>query len=155
MHGFTIPPVTPITASIEISRPPQDVFDYVADLKRQTEWQASLVDVELETEGPTRVGTRAVDTRKVPMGGKQKFPFEITEHDPPNRTSFAVTGGPVRPHGTVTFTPLEGGKRTRVDFTMEFVRHGIGKLLVPLANRDARKMVPADLAALKQRLESG
>lgn len=145
--------MTPITASIEISQSPQDVFDYVADLERQTEWQATLLRVELETPGPTRVGTKAVDTRKVPLG-KQKFPFEITEHDPPSRTSFQVTGGPVRPHGTMTFTPLDDGKRTRVDFTMEFVGHGIGKLLLPLVNRDARRLVPKDLEALKQHMET-
>jgi len=145
--------MAPITASVEIDRPPQDVFDYVADLERQTEWQATLLHVELETPGATRVGTKAVDTRKVPLG-KQKFPFEITEHDPPSRTSFQVTGGPVRPHGTVTFTPLDGGKRTRVDFTMAFVGHGLGKLLLPLVNRDAARQVPRDLASLKQRIES-
>ena len=80
--------------------------------------------------------------------------FEVTEHDPPSRSSFQVTGGPVRPHGTVTFTPLDDGRRTRVDFTMEFVGHGLGKLLLPLVNRDARRLVPHDLEALKQRLES-
>jgi uncharacterized protein YndB with AHSA1/START domain len=145
--------MAPITASIEIDRPPQDVFDYVTDLERQTEWQASLLHVDLETPGPTRVGTKAVDTRKVPLG-RQKFPFEVTEHDPPSRSSFQVTGGPVRPHGTVTFTPLDAGKRTRVDFTMEFVGHGLGRLLLPLVNRDARRLVPKDLEALKQRMES-
>jgi uncharacterized membrane protein len=145
--------MTPITSSIEIARAPQEVFDYVADLERQTELQATLLDVELETDGPIRVGTKAVDTRKVPFG-KQKFPFEITEHDPPNRTSFQVTGGPVRPHGAMTFAPLDDGGRTRVDFTMEFVGHGLGKLFVPFANRDAGKQVLRDLESLKQRLES-
>lgn len=145
--------MAPITGSIEISRPPQEVFDYVTDLKRQGEWQAAIVDVKVETDGPTRVGTKATQTRRVP-GGKQTFPFEMTEHDPLNRSSFQVTGGPVRPHGTVTFTPLDDGKRTRVDFTMVFAGHGFGKLLLPIVNRDARKHVPEDLAALKRQLES-
>ena len=51
-------------------------------------------------------------------------------------------------------TPLDEG-RTRVDFTIEFAGHGfLGKLLLPLVNRDARKTVPEDLQMLKQRLES-
>jgi uncharacterized membrane protein len=145
--------MAPITGTIEIARPPQDVFDYVADIKRQGEWQEAIVSVEVETEGPTRVGTRAVETRRVP-GGTRSFPFEMTEHDPPRRSSFQVTGGPVRPHGTMTFTPLDNGTRTRVDFQMEFVGHGLGVLLLPLVNRDARRQVPKDMSALKQRLES-
>jgi len=37
---------------------------------------------------------------------------------------------------------------------MEFVGHGLGKLLLPLVNRDAARQVPRDLASLKQRVES-
>jgi hypothetical protein len=54
----------------------------------------------------------------------------------------------------MTFAPLDDGGRTRVDFTMEFVGHGLGKLFVPFANRDAGKQVLRDLESLKQRLES-
>jgi uncharacterized membrane protein len=145
--------VTPISGTIEIARPPQDVFDYVADLKRQGEWQEAIVSVEVETEGPTRVGTKAVETRRVP-GGTRTFPFEMTEHDSPRRSSFQVTGGPVRPHGTITLTSLENGTRTRVDVQLEFAGHGLGVLLLPLVHRDARREVPKNLNALKQRLES-
>jgi uncharacterized membrane protein len=144
--------VAPINGTIEIGRPAQDVFDYVADLKRQGEWQASLEKVEVETEGPTRVGTRAIQTRRVP-GGSRSFPYEVTEHDPPRRSSFQVTGGPVRPHGSMTFTPLDNGTRTRVDFQIEFAGHGFGVLLMPIVRRDARREVPENLSALKQRLE--
>jgi uncharacterized protein YndB with AHSA1/START domain len=145
--------MAPITASIEIARTPQDVFDYAADLERQVEWQESLVSVKRETEGPTRVGTKAVDTRKVP-GGTREFPFEMTEFDPPSRMSFQVTAGPVRPSGTMTFAPLDAGSRTKVEFTMEFKGHGLGVLLLPIVNRDARKLVPKDLEALKAQLEA-
>jgi uncharacterized membrane protein len=145
--------VAPITGTIEIARPPQVVFDYVSDLERQTEWQASLEKVEVETDGPTRAGTRATQTRRVP-GGSRSFPYEVTEHDPPRLTAFRVTGGPVRPNGSMRFTPLDNGTRTRVDFQIEFHGHGLGVLLAPLAARDTRREVPENLGALKQRLES-
>jgi len=146
--------MAPITASIEISRPPQEVFDYVNDLSRHTEWQTGLVSVELESDGPVRKGTRAHETRRVP-GGKQTYQYEITEHDPPRVMGFQVITGPVLPHGRVTLTPLDDDTRTRVEFTIEFAGHGLGKLLLPLVNRDARKTVPQDLRLLKERLESG
>jgi len=145
--------MAPITGTIEIARAPQDVFDYVTDLSRQGEWQAAIEDVKVETEGPTRVGTTAIQTRRVP-GRKQTFPFEITEHDPPRRSSFRVTGGPVRPAGSISFTPLENGTRTRVDFQIEFRGHGLGVLLLPLVRRDAARQVPDNLSMLKARLES-
>ena len=111
------------------------------------------------TGTPTFVNGRAgvrptCAARRVP-GGKQTYHYEITQHDPPRAAGFQVVSGPVRPQGTMTFTPLDDGKRTRVDFTIEFVGHGLGKLLIPLVNRDARKHVPEDLAALKRQLESG
>jgi uncharacterized membrane protein len=145
--------MAPITGTIEIARPPQDVFDYVADLQRQGEWQAAIEKVEVETDGPTRVGTRAVQTRRVP-GGSRSFPWEVTEHDSPRRTAFRVTDGPVRPQGSMNFTALDNGTRTRVDFRIEFAGHGLGVLLLPIVRRDARRDVPKNLAALKQRLES-
>jgi uncharacterized membrane protein len=145
--------VTPITGSVEISRSPHDVFDYVNDLSRHPEWQIGLVGVEVEGDEPTQKGTRARETRKVP-GGKQTYEYEITEHDPPRVAGFQVLTGPVRPQGRLTLTPLDDGKRTRVDFTIEFKGHGLGKLLLALVNRDARKTVPQDLQLLKQRLES-
>jgi uncharacterized membrane protein len=145
--------VTPITGSVEIARTPQDVFDYVDDLTRHPEWQIGLLSVEVESEGPTRKGTRARETRKVP-GGKQTYEYEITEHDPPRAAGFQVLTGPVRPHGRLALTPLDDGKHTRVEFTIEFKGHGLGKLLLALVNRDARKTVPQDLQLLKQRLES-
>lgn len=145
--------MAPITGTIEIARPPQDVFDYVHDFERQKEWQAAIVEIEVVSQGPVGVGTKAVQTRRVP-GGKRSFPYEVSEYDPPRRTGFRGTGGPVRPIGTMSFTPLEGGTRTRVDFQIEFHGHGLGVLLLPLVRRDAARDVPRNLSALKARLES-
>jgi hypothetical protein len=133
---------------------PGDVFTYLSDLERHHEWQLALLSTELVTDGPTRVGSRAKDTRKVPMG-KQTFTYEITEFDPPRRTSFKVLEGPIRPVGTVEIEPLDQGARSRVTLELDFEGHGFGKLLLPIVRRDARRHVPADQAKLKERLESG
>jgi len=145
--------MAPIVESVEVNRRPEDVFAYLDDLTRHKEWDDQIVETRVETDGPTRVGTRATDTRKTPMG-KQKIAYEISEHDPPRRAAFRGVSGPVRPVGAVTVEPLEGGARSRVTIEIELVGHGIGKLLAPLANRDARKHVPDNQAKLKERLES-
>ena len=51
------------------------------------------MSTKVETEGPTRVGSRAVDTRRIP-GGPRDFRYEVVEHDPPRTTSFQGTDGP-------------------------------------------------------------
>jgi uncharacterized membrane protein len=143
-----------ITESIEIARPPEEVFAYLDQLDRHGEWQEQIVSSRVETEGPTRVGTRAVDTRKVP-GGPRDVAYEITEHDPPRKSSFRGLDGPIRPVGTVTVEPVGDGSSARVTIQLDLQGHGFGKLFAPLARRQARKEVPSDQARLKERLESG
>jgi uncharacterized membrane protein len=142
-----------IRESIEIERPPEDVFAYLDQLERHTEWQDNLVEAKVQTEGPPGVGTRVAETRRVP-GGPRPFTYEITEHDPPRRFAFRVVEGPVRPVGTVTVDPAGEG-RSRVTLELAFEGHGLGKLLAPMARRNAAKTVPQDQVRLKQRLEAG
>jgi uncharacterized membrane protein len=143
-----------IVGTIEIARRPEEVFAYLDKLDRHGEWQEQITDVRLPDEGPTRVGTRAIETRKVP-GGPREITYEVTEHDPPRTTSFRGIDGPVRVVGKVTVEPANDGSRSRVTVELDLKGHGFGKLIAPLARREARKQVPKDQARLKERLESG
>jgi uncharacterized membrane protein len=143
-----------IVETIEIARSPAEVFAYLDQLDRHGEWQDQIVAVKVDTEGPTRVGSRATETRKVP-GGNRDFTYEVTEHDPPRRVAFRGLNGPVRPVGTVTVEPLDDGSRSRVTLEFDLVGHGAGKLIAPVARRDARRQIPKDQARLKERLEAG
>lgn len=143
-----------IRESVEIDRRPEEVFAYLDQLDRHGEWQGNIVSTTVETEGPTRVGSRAVNRRKVP-GGERDIPYEVTEHDPPRMVSFRGTDGPVRPVGTVTVEPRDDGSRSRVSIKFDLVGYGLGKLIAPLARRQAARDIPKDQAKLKERLESG
>ena len=143
-----------ISSSVEVNRSPEEVFAYLDQLERHGEWQEAIVSTHVDSEGPVGVGTRATDKRKLP-GGARDFTYEITEHDPPRRSAFRGLNGPVRPVGSVTIEPLDGGSRSRVTLELDLVGHGFGKLLAPLARRDARKSVPQDQQRLKERLEAG
>ena len=44
--------MTPIESSIEIARPPEEVFAYLTDPARFAEWQQDVVRVELVGGGP-------------------------------------------------------------------------------------------------------
>jgi uncharacterized membrane protein len=142
-----------INETIEIARPPQEVFTYATDPDRLTEWQEKLVEAKVETEGPIRVGSRMKQTRRV-GGGTRTFTVEVTAHEPPSRFAFRGVDGPVRPRGTITLAPLDDGRRTRYTVELNFEGHGLGILLAPLVRRDASKQLPDSLRRLKQKLEA-
>jgi uncharacterized membrane protein len=144
--------MAPIVDSIEINRTPEDVFAYVDDLGKHAEWQEQLVSTQVETEGPTRVGTRAADKRRLP-GGTRDITYEITEHDPPHKSSFRGVNGPVRPVGTVTVAPLNGGARSKLTLELDLKGRGLGVLIAPLARASARKEIPKSHQRLKEILE--
>jgi uncharacterized protein YndB with AHSA1/START domain len=144
-----------IRASIDIARQPSDVFAYLDDLSRQGEWQEQVRSVQVDTSGPTRVGSQATTVRHV--GGRdQTISFEVTEHDPPRSFAFRGLNGPLRPVGRGVIEPVDGGSKSRFTFDFDFESHGlIGKLLRPVATSQARKQIPKDQQRLKERLESG
>lgn len=144
--------MAPIVDSIEINRKPADVFAYLDDLAKHGEWQPQIVSVRVETDGPTRVGSRATEKRRLP-GGTRDISYEITEHDAPHRSSFRGVNGPIRPLGTVTVEPLDGGERSKLTLELGLEGHGFGVLFAPLARADARKEVPKSHQRLKEILE--
>ena len=146
--------MAPLFNTVEIDRSPEDVFAYVTDPTRFTEWQDSVVSANVPDAEPIQLGSRFTMTRK--MGGReQTMTSEITEHRPSSSYAFQVVDGPVRAHGKGSFEPLDGGARTRFTFELDFKGHGIGIVLVPLVvRRQAAKELPATHANLKERLEA-
>jgi len=145
--------MAPIVHSVEIDRPPEDVFAYVTDPAHFKEWQEAVVTASRIDEGPMRQGSKLSLTRRV---GKrdQKMTSELTEYSPPRTYAFRVLDGPVRAHGRGTFEPLADGQRTRFTFELDFDGHGIGKVLVPLfVRRAAANELPESHENLKRRLE--
>jgi uncharacterized protein YndB with AHSA1/START domain len=129
--------MAPIESTIEIARPPDEVFAYLADPTRSAEWQHDVVCVE-------------------PEGGVERsMTQEVTELRPPR--SWAVHGvdGPIRPSANVTVEPLDGGARSRVRFALDFEGHGIGRPLLPAVRRQAQRAAPVSYRNLKERLERG
>jgi uncharacterized membrane protein len=144
--------MAPLVDSIEINRTPEDVFAYFDDLGKHAEWQQQIVSVHVETDGPTRVGSRATDKRRLP-GGARDITYEITEHDPPRTSSFRGVNGPIRAAGTLTIEPLEGGARSKLTLAFELKGQGLGVLFAPLARANARKEIPKSHQRLKEILE--
>jgi uncharacterized protein YndB with AHSA1/START domain len=141
-----------IVKSIEISRRPEDVFSYATDFAHFPEWQGGVHSARPEGDAPLAVGSTAVVTRRI---GPRERPRteEIAELNPPRSWAVRGVGGPLRAVAKGTIEPLDDGTRSRVTIAIEFEGHGLGKLLVPLVSRQARKQLPRNERKLKELLE--
>ncbi|MEV0207246.1 MULTISPECIES: SRPBCC family protein [unclassified Streptomyces] len=147
--------MAPLVSTIDIARPPDEVFAYVTDPARFAEWQGDVVRVRAEDGGPasTGKGDRFTTTRRIGPS-ERTFTQEVTESRPPGSWSARGLDGPLRPSMDITVEPLAGGTASRVTFALDFDPHGIGVPLLPLVRRQAAKGAPVSYRNLKRRLEA-
>jgi Polyketide cyclase / dehydrase and lipid transport len=147
----------PIVSSAEIERPAAEVFAYATDPARFSEWQKGVVDGHMDglpdgTQTPA-VGAKCVTTRRI-GGASRPSTSELTHIDPPRTWGVLGTDGPIRAAVEVLVEPLTASS-SRLTISVDFTGHGIGKILVPLmVRREARKEMPGNMAALKQKIEA-
>jgi uncharacterized protein YndB with AHSA1/START domain len=144
--------MSPIIATAEVDRPTTDVFAYATDPTRFSEWQKGVIDGHMDRLGPTTVGAKCLTTRRIGFANRP-VTAEVTHVDPPRTWGVRGIDGPIRAVVEVTVEPV-ANDRSRLTISVDFQGRGIGKVLVPLVvRREARKEMPANLAALKARLE--
>jgi hypothetical protein len=68
---------------------------------------------------------------------------------------FGEWHGPVRADVAVIVDPSQDGTQAHVTIEVDFRGSGMGKLILPMVLREARKEVPQSCQQLKFRLESG
>jgi uncharacterized protein YndB with AHSA1/START domain len=142
-----------LTSTIDVTRPPEEVFAYATDPATFGEWQANVTGGHTDGRGPHQAGARCVTTRRIGFT-ERAVTSEVTHADPPRRWGVRGVDGPVRGAVEVSVDPIDDGRASRLTISIDFQGHGIGKLLVPLAIRpQARKEMPANLTRLKQRVE--
>jgi uncharacterized protein YndB with AHSA1/START domain len=145
--------MAPVTASTVIGRPAAEVFAYATDPARFREWQQGVIDAHPDEPGPARVGAKCLTTRRI-GGANRTVTSEFTHINPPRTWSVRGIDGPIRASVDVTVEPLTGTS-SRLTIAVGFDGHGIGKLLVPLiVRRQAQKEMPANVEALKRRVEA-
>jgi uncharacterized protein YndB with AHSA1/START domain len=146
----------PIVTSAEIGRPAAEVFAYATDPARFSEWQKGVVDGHMDgpANGAPAVGAKCVTMRRI-AGADRPSTAELVHIDPPRTWGVRGIDGPIRAAVDVRVEPLTDF-RSRLTISVDFTGHGIGKILVPLMVRpEARKEMPDNMTALKQRIEAG
>ena len=138
--------------SVFISRPPQEIFDFVSNPANDTQWQGSIEAAEWTSEGPPGVGSTQRSVIRF-LGRKIDSTNEITVWDPPNQFGQKSLSGPIPFEFTVKFESQENGTQLTENFQAEV--GGFFKLAEGLVGKQMEKEFDTDLGALKLLLEAG
>src|SRR4051794_8888833 len=103
--------MAPLVSTIEIARPPQEVFAFATDPERFPEWQRDVTSARML--GPARFAT----TRRI-AGSERTQVQVITHSDPPVSWGAKGVQGPLRASAMITIEPVGDGTVSRVTFTL-------------------------------------
>jgi carbon monoxide dehydrogenase subunit G len=138
--------MTTITNTAHIQRKPEEVFDYLVDMRNELEWNPSAQSMEKITDGPLGIGTRF----RAKWKQSQLIDVECTAFDRPNGWTY-LNGGPVAVTFTARLTPTDGG--TRLDSSFDATPRGWFRLVFPIFVRVMKREERANMARLKEALE--
>ncbi len=140
-------------ATIEIERPVEQVFAYLADGRHDPAFSPRVQEMAKRTDGPTAVGTVYASTVK-DAGMTTRRQFRIVGFEPNDRIRWSeISRNLVTAEGGYDFEALPGG-RTRLRVFNELTGHGLGKLLAGLALNAARKDADAFAGRIKSAVET-
>jgi uncharacterized membrane protein len=74
-----------VEESVEINRPLEEVYEYVANPENLPEWSGIVQEVHKEAQGQPREGERFTIVAKF-LGRRFETPMEVTAHEPPYAT---------------------------------------------------------------------
>jgi uncharacterized protein YndB with AHSA1/START domain len=135
-----------IESSTLIKRSPEDVFDYLVDLRNELEWNPSVVSMKKLTDGPIGVGTRYLAKWKQ----SQRIEVECVAFDRPHRWTY-TNGGPVAVTFTGTLTPHQTGTRFVASFDAR--PHGWMRLVFPVFLLVMTRQERANMVSIRRTLE--
>jgi hypothetical protein len=144
-----------IAATVDIARSADDVFAYVTDSARYVEWQRGAIRGDtLPQQGSVAIGVGSLVTMTRRVGGVERTSTsEITAYDPPRHWAIHGIDTPLRANVWVTVEAIDATS-ARATIEIEFFGHGLGKILVPFVNSQARREMPQSCRSLKERMES-
>jgi uncharacterized protein YndB with AHSA1/START domain len=130
-----------VATKTEIDCPPERVFDLVADMRNETEWNSRVESAELRSAEPIEAGSKFAI-----VNGGTPYDVTITTYDRPSRLVFEARGNPDL---TISYalTPSRDGTHLESDF--DFRPRGALKLLFLLLAPVVRRDVPKQYASLK------
>jgi uncharacterized protein YndB with AHSA1/START domain len=134
--------------SIEIARPPEDVWRAIATPERWFEGY-----LETRVRSPDYPGPGTHDDHLYHTRRNEEVGARVTRSEAPSVLEEDQEGKTFSRHVRYTLTPSPVGTSLRVQDDVSF--KGLGKLAAPIASRDIKKRWETSLATLKATTESG
>lgn len=134
---------------VEISRPIEDVYAYLADLENVPEWNYAIERTMKITPGPIRVGTEFRQTRTLPRPSEEAI--RITNLEAPEALEVGGTLGPFQTRLIYSLTTSETG--TRLINRVILTTSAPAGILARLATGRIKRAVSKNLMVLKEILE--
>lgn len=138
--------------TVTIQRSVQDVFGFLANFENIPKWNYAIVQTRKTSPGPVGVGTTYRQIRSVPSGSEEGY--RVTVFQPSTRLEIHGEIGPFTATMSYLLTP-EGDGTCLANTVHLQPSSGALRLLAPLATSRVKTAVAANLATLKQLLESG
>jgi uncharacterized protein YndB with AHSA1/START domain len=125
----------PVTVTVEVARPRQEIFDYVDVAANHEKWMDHFFK-DWHFEGP-KTGVGAITKAQVDApGAREKITIKVIESTAPERIveEGESAHGKRQTRGTYRFVELDGG-RTRIEFELEWLKTPRSERLVPFMSR--------------------
>jgi len=139
-----------VERSATINAPPDEVFAYLSDLEKLSEWQAGVVSARRTSPGEMGAGATALVTREI-MGNRVEAPLTVTEYDPPRRMAIGSEVSGVKAHATLDFAPTADAKATDLTFAMEIRGSGFTGFMEGMIASAAGGDIDTSLERLRER----
>lgn len=136
---------------VDIGRPVGETYRYVTDVGKLAEWQSTLAEARLVSDGPVAVGAQLVEIRKF-LARRWESVLRVVEYEPDRAFALESVSGPLS--YTMAYRFDDTGAGTQVTFLSTGDPGPFFKLAEPLVGRAAERVFRADLATLKDVLES-
>jgi len=130
-----------VTTTTRIACPPEDVFDLVADLRNDPQWNSRVSSAELRSPEPIGLGSRFAI-----VNGGTPFDVTITDYERPSRLVLEASG---KPDLTIAYAFTRTAEGTELKSDFDFRPSGALKVLFPLLAPVIRRDVPKQHASLK------
>jgi uncharacterized membrane protein len=143
-----------VEESVIIDRLPEEVFGFLSVRANDPVWMASVTESEwLDPAAPMGVGRRG---RMVMQAmGRREFVDEVTEYEPGRRIAHRSVSGPMEIYTACIAEPAGSGCRATVVYEPKRLPGGLlGRMTAPVMARIVRRNFRADLARLKDLLET-
>jgi uncharacterized protein YndB with AHSA1/START domain len=141
-----------VVESVEIDRPPADVWAVVADPATHTQWRPALREFRSMSEGPVGVGTRIREVLEW-RGREIVIDDVVTAFEPSRRLGIRGSWKAADFELDLTLEPVGEGTRVTMDWPL-YPKSRLLKVAAPFMSRAMRKATREELELLREHVEA-